>query len=227
MAATEYDFSQTRDQIIKRALRIVGELADDSVPSSNALSDASDALNAMVKRWQNDSIFLWTVNMTTLTLAADTRSYSLPTDPRILAIDAGYIVNPTTDLNDIKLRQISFSDYNDTYDKTSVGTPTHFSVDNVIPTPKVYLWPVPYQEMTFKYSGIAYLKDMDSGTDAPNFPSRWIDALVYGLADALSDEYLLPMTERDRITSKAITYKTEGKLGNRSTSESDFIEGAY
>lgn len=227
MATSDYDFTQTRDQIIKRALRIVGALADDSTPSTDALNNASDVLNSMVKRWQNDNIFLWTVTSSSLSLSSNTASYSLPTDPRVMAISAGYIVNPTTDVNDVKIEQITFSDYQDTYDKTSVGTPTHFAVDGLLPTPKVYVWPVPYQSMTLKYTGIAYLKDMDSGSATPDFPTRWIDALVYGLADSLSDEYILPVTERERFEKKAAVLKAEAKLGNRSASDREYFEGAY
>ena len=50
---------------------------------------------------------------------------------------------------------------------------------------------------------------------------------MYGLADSLSDEYILPVTERERFEKKAAVLKAEAKLGNRSASDREYFEGAY
>lgn len=64
------NYTRTRDQIIKRALRIVGVLAQGDLPSAEQTAESSEALNSMVKGWQGDGLRLWEVQWETETLTA-------------------------------------------------------------------------------------------------------------------------------------------------------------
>lgn len=46
------DFSVSRDDIIKRALRIIGVLAQGETPTTNQTTEAAVALNGLVKAWE-------------------------------------------------------------------------------------------------------------------------------------------------------------------------------
>ena len=43
------DYSQTRDDIIKRALRLIGALAQGESPTTDQVTEAAVALNGLVK----------------------------------------------------------------------------------------------------------------------------------------------------------------------------------
>lgn len=53
-------FNYNRDQIIRRSLRQVGAIAAGETPDAQAVTDAADALNAMIKEWDALGIHLWT-----------------------------------------------------------------------------------------------------------------------------------------------------------------------
>jgi hypothetical protein len=53
-------FSRNRDQIIASALRKVSAFESGETPDSDSVSDASDALNVMVKHWQGSGVQIWT-----------------------------------------------------------------------------------------------------------------------------------------------------------------------
>jgi hypothetical protein len=52
-------FSRNRDQLIASALRKINAFESGETPDSDSVSDASDALNAMVKHWQASGIHIW------------------------------------------------------------------------------------------------------------------------------------------------------------------------
>ncbi|MDB4312210.1 hypothetical protein N9937_02145 [bacterium] len=64
------DFNSTRDEIIRRALRIVGATPQGSTPSATEVTNAAEALNVFVKTLQNQGINLWALDQITQTLTA-------------------------------------------------------------------------------------------------------------------------------------------------------------
>lgn len=71
------DFSRTRDQIIRRAFRILGVVKSGETPGAQIVTDAAEALNAMVKRWQKKQLHVWTVTEATLFPQASQVKYAL------------------------------------------------------------------------------------------------------------------------------------------------------
>jgi hypothetical protein len=63
------DWTRTRDEIIERALRIIGKLGSGQRASAAMTSEGSEALNAMVKSWQSENVFLWTTEWISTTMA--------------------------------------------------------------------------------------------------------------------------------------------------------------
>lgn len=72
-------FNYTRDQIIRAALRKIGAFASGETPDAQTITDCSDALNAMVKRWNTKGIHLWTESEAILFLQPGQVQYSLGT----------------------------------------------------------------------------------------------------------------------------------------------------
>lgn len=77
------NFSITRDDIIKAALRIVHALPADDDPSdvnivvTSAITNAATILNMLVKSWQSDDIGIWLNKEATLFLDTTSQSYTI------------------------------------------------------------------------------------------------------------------------------------------------------
>lgn len=71
------DFTRTRDQIIRRAFRAISVVKSGETPGAQIVTDAAEALNAMVKRWQKKGLHVWTVTEATLFPQASQVRYAL------------------------------------------------------------------------------------------------------------------------------------------------------
>lgn len=72
-----YTSSRNRDQIIKRAARIVGAIEAGETMGSEELNDFAEALNAMVKAWQTQGTPIWTTREGVLFLQTDQVQYEV------------------------------------------------------------------------------------------------------------------------------------------------------
>ena len=59
-----------------------------------------------------------------------------------------------------------------------------------------------YYSDVVRYSKVLRLQDFDIAADNPDFPVRWMQALIYGLAVDLSSEYKIPLNERGMLAQK-------------------------
>lgn len=72
-----YDYTLTRDTLIRRAFQIVGVYQLTETVGSDDLDFAKDILNSMIKQWQAEGLKLWNRREATLFSAYQTASYSL------------------------------------------------------------------------------------------------------------------------------------------------------
>src|SRR5580700_5573190 len=70
-------FTYNRDQIIRRALRIDGAIQAGETPGAQIVTDAADALNAMVKELDATGIHVWTETEGILYLQPNQVQYGL------------------------------------------------------------------------------------------------------------------------------------------------------
>lgn len=68
-------FSRNRDQLIASALRKINAFESGETPDAAAVSEASDALNSMVKHWQGSGVQIWTSQEAILFPAAGQSRY--------------------------------------------------------------------------------------------------------------------------------------------------------
>jgi hypothetical protein len=188
------------------------------------MTQAIIALNSLVKSWQSKQVFLWTLRDFVQTLTANVASYSLAAvEPPLYAIDRAYL---RIDNIDTRIEAASWRQYWDIQDKTSKGDPTMVAINTQL-TPTLYVWPVPQQTRTIYYTGIVKLKDFDTANGNPDFPVRYVDALTFGLAHALSFEYGIPLAERREIERQYQSNFAEAKGGERDRADLEFCEGAF
>lgn len=220
MAATDYDFSSTRNEIIQRAYRIIGVGTDTDSLTANQLTQGVIALNQLVKSLQNKRIYLWTEQGLTQALTATVPSYALSTNPAVYSIEKAFLRISNTD---IPLEVISWREYQAIPDKSSAGDPTHCTTDGT----SLYVYPVPSQSRTLYYLGLIKAKDWDTSSGSGDFPVRYQDALTYGLAAHLADEYGVPLTERQYLDGKATQLLFDARNFDTNLSDIETVTGAF
>lgn len=72
-----YNFTVTRDDIIKEAYEKIGVIDPTETPNSDMVVSASRKLNLLAKSWMSKGLNLWRRTEATLFLEADKQSYSL------------------------------------------------------------------------------------------------------------------------------------------------------
>lgn len=223
MAASDYDYIATRNQIIDRAFRIVGVLRPGQVLSGGKLSQGLQALQSLIKFWQTDVEFPWTIVQKSVSLVAGTISYSLGSDPKIIGIDQAMLVNGTEETN---IEVISWRKYNAITDKNTSSDVTQVAVDGLVPA-TMYVYANPSAAGTLNLLCLATIKDLDSASALGDFPPYWEEALTYGLADSLCDEYSIPISEKDRLSRKALDAYAAARRFRPDRPDDDFVESAF
>jgi len=72
-------FNMSRDDILLAALRKIGAIQSGETPNAQIITDASQALNAMVKRWAVKGLHIWTQQEGVIFLQPNQASYVIGT----------------------------------------------------------------------------------------------------------------------------------------------------
>jgi hypothetical protein len=201
------NWSLNRDQVISSALRKLGVLPSGGTPSTAQVNDATDALQALVKAFQADGMPLWKVHTTSFSTVAGTYIYSVgpsqtvdsPKPLRIL--QAFRILSGTPN---VPLNIYTRYDFNDLPQSSSItGTPVNLYYQPLSTTGTIHLWPIPDSVITIAFHCVSPYEDMDASSNDFDFPSEWIQALIYNLAWALAPEYGIPPLDRGILQKEA------------------------
>ena len=205
------DFSVTRDDIIKRALRLIGATSQGETPTATQISEAALSLNGLVKAWAADGMPLWAITEKTLALVSGQDVYTV-SNPKPLKVLQAWNHNTTSNV-DIPMRIITQAEYNLLGNKTSAGNPIQVYYDPRRDTGEIHLFPVPttveQSANTIKYVCQIPFEDFDASTDNPDFPQEWYDAITYGLATRLAPEYGVPIPDRKTLWQEMSIIKQE------------------
>jgi hypothetical protein len=205
------DFSVTRDDIIKRALRLIGATSQGETPTATQISEAALSLNGLVKAWAADGMPLWAITEKTLTLISGQAVYTV-SNPKPLKVLQAWNHNTTSNV-DIPMRIITQAEYNVLGNKTSAGNPIQVYYDPRRDIGEMHLFPVPttveQSANAIKYVCQIPFEDFDASTDNPDFPQEWYDAITYGLATRLAPEYGVPIPDRKVLWQEMSVIKQE------------------
>lgn len=222
-----YNYYTTRDSIIMRALRIVGAIGQGELAINNAtaITEAAEALNDLCKEWQADGMPLWKVtwcapitmiaSQAYLNIGLTGASNTSCNQPAPLKILQAYLRNTTTNFDNPMLL-VSQQEYTMMSNKASLGQSNQLFYQTpgatvVQMTGKIYLYPTPdttsVAANTLNFLAQYPFANFDVANDVPDFPSYWNNAIKWGLADQLSFEYGVGLSERGMIQTKADKHK--------------------
>ena len=170
-------FNPSFDVLIEEAF----ERAGTELRSGYDLKSARRSLDIMSAEWSNRGLNLWTVTLGTVALVAGTSSYALPVDTIDLL---EHVIRSGTGTSqvDYDIERIGVNSYASIVTKNQTGRPIQIYVERTL-TPTVNVWPVPdVSTYTLVYWRMRRIQDTGAATNTADIPSRFIPALVSGLA---------------------------------------------
>lgn len=201
-------WSLKRDAVINSALRKISVLSGGSSPATYEVTNAAEALNAMIKGFEADGMPLWAIKEYTFTTVANTGTYNIGVSqtlntPMPLKVIQGYRIEQSGAVN-VPLLVYNHYDYNLLPVNASSGEPVNLFYQPLSTYGTLKLWPTPIDATTT--ITIVYqrpFEDMNASTDDFDFPSYWTEALIYGLAWRLAPEYGIPIQDRQVLAKEA------------------------
>jgi hypothetical protein len=195
------EFNPQVDEIIEEAYERTGVLG---TRTGYQLRSARRSLNIMFQEWGNRGVHLWKVKLAKIPLIEGQAEYSYATDSVNFPLDfdslleAYYRNNSTTTApQDIALTQISRSQYSQTPNKLTKGTPSQFYVERKL-NPSIFLYATPSSSVSstttptsfqFCFYYLAKIQDAGSYNFTSDVINRFYPCMMSGLAYYLSQKY--------------------------------------
>ncbi len=128
----------------------------------------------------------------TETCASGAYVYTYTTRPQrpLRILDAGLVSGILLTENQRELGDISFSELHLIQNKLSNGPPNLYNYKAKLDSGVLSVWQVPTDcssRISIHYQRPMF--DFDSGTDTPDIPPQWLEAIIYGLAARLAPVY--------------------------------------
>lgn len=202
-------FEISRDTIIKAALRKLGRLSRGQTPDAQQLADGQEALNAIVAEFTTLGMPLWARTDFTLPLVAGQNTYTLGVGQAVntpFPLKVHEIVLRSNTGGVTNMFSVARDDFN-ILSTQSIGTPVNYTYQPFINYGVLKVWPTPDTSVISNYTCvITYQKPFQgftSGTETPDFPQEWQNALIYALAVSLAPEYQIPLLDRQVLQKEA------------------------
>lgn len=223
MAATDFDFILTRNELLESAFRTVGALADGESLSAEQLAIGVALLNSILNSWGEDDVMLWAHVIDTVTTSVGQSHVTIPTDEGIAYVDKVFYRDAQN--SDDEIDRKTWAEYQQIANKTDSGRPIVFAQS--APEGRIYLYPVPDEARTLLIHGIARLKDWDAASSTGNLPSRWQLALKFAVSAQLANEYTLPIREREWLAAQAEDKYLRARMKEKDIPRNSGIKGCY
>lgn len=200
----------TRNQLIEAALRKIGVIGEGVAANATQISEGAEALNTLVSEFTVLGMPLWATEEVSLPLVAGQSVYQIGeglafNHPYPFKLYQANLAIPGNSSR-INMEIKAHYDYNNLPVNAS-GTPVAVSYRPFIDYGELSVWPTPSTSMVAGTSVyLLYQRPFDVFTasgETPDFPSEWKNALIYGLALLLADEYGLPINDKQWLEKQA------------------------
>ncbi len=206
-----YTYSTSRDQLISAAFRKMGRLGDFETIDTNRLNAGINAINPLAKLYMTYGMPVWKLTSTVISFS------QLGTTLGVTIGLTGQTVNQVAPLKviqalrkdnlaviDTPMNIYTYEDYELLTNKNAIGAPVHVFYQPLRNSGTAIVWPLP-DPVYWQVNGSLYIRyqvpvqDFTVGTDEPDFPIEWCQALIYGLAYTLSPEYGVNPSKRQSL----------------------------
>ena len=201
------EFNPQIDEIIEEAFERTGVRG---TRTGYQLRSARRSLNIMFQEWGNRGVHLWKVKLAKVPLVEGQAEYSFASDsvnfPQDIStvLEAYYRNNSTTtDPQDVAITQISRSQYSQTPNKLTKGTPSQYYVARRL-NPSIFLYATPSSsvsstttpsnfQLCFYY--LSKIQDVGAYNNTSDVVNRFYPCMMSGLAYYLSLKYSPEMSQ--------------------------------
>lgn len=200
------DFNRTSHDLIVMAREKIGIHAAEEPIANEEIVSARRHLNAMLKAWAAGGVSFTHMTEGSLTLVQADKDYVFGSGGDFTTVPVDITdVRITRDSIDLPMIELSREEYYALPNKASQGRPTQWFYDRQRAGGTLYVWPVPDASAgTLKFTYRRVIYDMDANADDLDLPQEWYEAVVYGLADRLAENYGLTQTAAgQRVAQKA------------------------
>ena len=195
------EFNPQMDEIIEEAFERTGVRG---TRTGYQLRSARRSLNIMFQEWGNRGVHLWKVKLAKVPLVEGQAEYNYASDsvnfPQDIStvLEAYYRNNSTTtDPQDVAITQISRSQYSQTPNKLTKGTPSQYYVARRL-NPSIFLYATPSSsvsstttptsfQLCFYY--LSKIQDVGAYNNTSDVVNRFYPCMMSGLAYYLSLKY--------------------------------------
>lgn len=180
------------------------------------MADGRAEANYLMSDWQGDGLNTWQVELVTQNIVAGQYIYDVP-NTTVFTLDLVIRQNPDSGMPiDRLIIGISRSDYMAIANKTMQGFPTSYWYERLL-NPKLYLWPVPNNDIIGGLRYYVQKRAMDENTKDGTqiaIPYEAYDAFVWGLAERLAfiyapDKVALIMPRAQKAYQRMLQATTE------------------
>lgn len=205
----------TRDDIINAALRKLLVIGEDTTANSAQLTTGAQALNAIVATFQTLGMPLWARKERSITMVSGQRDYTIGVSQAIATAFPLHIYDAVLEIgssdSNIDINMMARRDFN-LLPSTTGGTPVNATYQPFINYGVLSVWPTPDSSLVsgtvVKITYQAPFEYFIAGTDTPDFPQEWANALIYHLAVSLAPENGLPLQDRQQLMKEAELHLT-------------------
>ena len=210
------EFNPQMDDIIEEAFERTGVRG---TRTGYQLRSARRSLNIMFQEWGNRGVHLWKVKLAKIPLVQGQAEYSYASDSTNFPDDISTVLeayyrnnSDTANPQDIALTQISRSQYSQTPNKLTQGTPSQYYVARRL-NPSIFLYATPSSSVSstttpssfqFCFYYMARIQDAGAYTNTADVVNRFYPCMMSGLAYYLSLKF-----DPERTQSLERTYESE------------------
>jgi hypothetical protein len=216
--------------IIKRAMRQIGALAEGEVPTAQEEQDGLDAFNDVLETWSLESLSVYGSLPETFATIANTASYTIGVGgnfntARPSFIYSGYV---TVGGVDFTMSEITLEQYNTIALKTlSDGIPQNFCYVNDYPLGRVLLWPRPSAVIPIVFDTSRILTAVTTGAQVLSLPIGYKRALQYAVAVEMSPEYSTGVDVSQQAMKTKAIIKRANRIPAYATLDDALMQNGY
>lgn len=202
-------YALTVRQAVDTAMRKTGIMAlgqstaDDSTGSE--FTEGLQALNLAVAELRGEGLNLWKVTNSTLTMVAGQNEYTLTQPNKYNKIHQAWLQDNTSG-SKIPIEIISIFNYNMLPLSASNGFPVKLAYQNRNTDGVISIWPSPgsgtISNKTLHISGEVELQIATDPNQTLDFPTEWINAVIYLTALNLAVENNVPLQDRTKLAEE-------------------------
>lgn len=217
--ALSYSWVQTRDDIINRALRLIGVLGIGETAEAQAVTNAAQALNALLKQWSGQHSAPWRTAPIFLQTVISQQHVDITTvqsNDGVIGVLMASVAQLASRDDVTELEIITQKDWLPISHIDSIEGKPEMLHPGILGTKgyigKLFLHPIPDKVYYLDIEVLMALKDFGASSDEMQMAAPWANALTFGLAADLSHEYSCPMNERQALRGEASAKLRDAKL---------------